>query len=95
MIIMDLVLIFFIVVFLVFVIYDQFIMFCCNGFILLVIFLFWCGCIDSVIFVGLIVIFIYNNVMNYGVLITIWLLSVLVLMGFYIFWICVLKIIFK
>lgn len=66
-----------------------------NGFILLVIFLFRRGRIDSVIFVGLIVIFIYNNVTNYGALITIWLLSVLVLMGFYIFWIRVSKIIFK
>lgn len=95
MIIMDLVLIFFIVVLLVYVFYDQFIMFCCNGFILFFIVLFCCGCVDSVIFVGLVVIFIYNNVISYGVQMIIWLLSVLVLMGFYIFWICMLWIIFK
>ncbi|MGC6744700.1 YobD family protein [Escherichia coli] len=40
------------------------------------------GRIDSVIFVGLIVILIYNNVTNHGALITTWLLSALALMGF-------------
>ena len=66
-----------------------------NGPTLLAIPLLRRGRIDSVIFVGLIVILIYNNVTNHGALITTWLLSALALMGFYIFWIRVPKIIFK
>ncbi|WP_165771159.1 DUF986 family protein, partial [Enterobacter hormaechei] len=57
-----------------------------NGPTLLAIPLLRRGRIDSVIFVGLIVILIYNNVTNHGALITTWLLSALALMGFYIFW---------
>ena len=86
----DLVLILFIAALLAFAIYDQFIMPRRNGPTLLAI-----PRIDSVIFVGLIVILIYNNVTNHGALITTWLLSALALMGFYIFWIRVPKIIFK
>ena len=91
----DLVLILFIAVLLAFAIYDQFIMPRRNGPTLLAIPLLRRGRIDSVIFVGLIVILIYNNVTNHGALITTWLLSALALMGFYIFWIRVPKIIFK
>ncbi len=53
-----------------------------NGPTLLAIPLLRRGRIDSVIFVGLIVILIYNNVTNHGALITTWLLSALALMGF-------------
>ena len=91
----DLVLILFIAALLAFAIYDQFIMPRRNGPTLLAIPLLRRGRIDSVIFVGLIVILIYNNVTNHGALITTWLLSALALMGFYIFWIRVPKIIFK
>ena len=83
----DLVLILFIAALLAFAIYDQFIMPRRNGPTLLAIPLLRRGRIDSVIFVGLIVILIYNNVTNHGALITTWLLSALALMGFYIFWI--------
>ena len=89
----DLVLILFIAALLAFAIYDQFIMPRRNGPTLLAIPLLRRGRIDSVIFVGLIVILIYNNVTNHGALITTWLLSALALMGFYIFWIRVPKII--
>lgn len=82
----DLVLILFIAALLAFAIYDQFIMPRRNGPTLLAIPLLRRGRIDSVIFVGLIVILIYNNVTNHGALITTWLLSALALMGFYIFW---------
>ena len=82
----DLVLILFIAALLAFAIYDQFIMPRRNGPTLLAIPLLRRGRIDSVIFVGLIVILIYNNVTNHGALITTW---------FYIFWIRVPKIIFK
>ena len=87
----DLVLILFIAALLAFAIYDQFIMPRRNGPTLLAIPLLRRGRIDSVIFVGLIVILIYNNVTNHGALITTWLLSALALMGFYIFWIRVPK----
>ncbi len=56
-----------------------------NGPTLLAIPLLRRGRIDSVIFVGLIVILIYNNVTNHGALITTWLLSALALMGFFIY----------
>lgn len=79
----DLVLILFIAALLAFAIYDQFIMPRRNGPTLLAIPLLRRGRIDSVIFVGLIVILIYNNVTNHGALTT-WLLSALALMGFYI-----------
>ena len=73
----DLVLILFIAALLAFAIYDQFIMPRRNGPTLLAIPLLRRGRIDSVIFVGLIVILIYNNVTNHGALITTWLLSAL------------------
>ena len=78
----DLVLILFIAALLAFAIYDQFIMPRRNGPTLLAIPLLRRGRI-------------YNNVTNHGALITTWLLSALALMGFYIFWIRVPKIIFK
>ena len=51
--------------------------------------------VDGTIFVGLIVILIYNNIASQGELITTWLLSALALMGLYLFWIRSPKIIFK
>ncbi len=89
----DLVLILFIAALLAFAIYDQFIMPRRNGPTLLAIPLLRRGRIDSVIFVGLIVILIYNNVTNHGA-------NDMVIKrtgsdGFYIFWIRVPKIIFK
>ncbi|VTN20815.1 membrane protein [Klebsiella pneumoniae] len=39
------------------------------------------------IFVGLTAILIYNNITQHGTAITTWLLSVLALMGLYLFWI--------
>lgn len=92
---MDLGLIFFIAVLLAYVLYDQFIMPRRNGPTLLSIALLRHSRVDSVIFVGLVAILIYNNVTSHGVQMTTWLLSALALMGFYIFWIRTPRIIFK
>lgn len=92
---MDLGLIFFIAVLLAYVLYDQFIMPRRNGPTLLSITLLRHSRVDSVIFVGLVAILIYNNVTSHGVQMTTWLLSALALMGFYIFWIRTPRIIFK
>ena len=51
--------------------------------------------VDASIFVGLLIILIYNNVVNGGTLLTTWLLSALSLLAIYLFWIRVPKIIFK
>ncbi len=91
----DLVLILFILVLLVFAIYDQFIMPRRNGPQLLAIPLLRRSRVDGIIFVGLTAILIYNNVISHGALITTWLLSALTLMGWYLFWIRTPKIIFK
>jgi uncharacterized membrane protein YobD (UPF0266 family) len=90
----DLVLILFILVLLAFAIYDQFIMPRRNG-PLLAIPLLRRSRVDGIIFVGLIAILIYNNIISHGALITTWLLSALALMGLYLFWIRTPKIIFK
>ena len=91
----DLVLVLFIVALLAFAIYDQFIMPRRHGATLLAVPLLRPDRIDSVIFVVLIVILVYNNVTSHGALITTWLLCALALMGFYLFWIRSPKIIFK
>ena len=91
----DLVLVLFIIAMLAFAIYDQFIMPRRHGTTLLSVPLLRAGRIDSVIFVVLIVILVYNNVNNHGALITTWLLCALALTGFYLFWIRSPKIIFK
>ena len=91
----DLVLVFFIAALLAYAIYDQFIMPRRNGPTLLAIPLLRRSRVDSVIFIGLIAILIYNNVTSYGAVMTTWLLCALALMGFYIFWIRVPKILFK
>ena len=91
----DLVLVFFIAALLAYAIYDQFIMPRRNGPTLLAIPLLRRSRVDSIIFIGLIAILIYNNVTSHGAIITTWLLCALALMGFYIFWIRVPKILFK
>lgn len=91
----DLVLVFFIAALLAYAIYDQFIMPRRNGPTLLAIPLLRRSSVDSVIFIGLIAILIYNNVTSHGAIMTTWLLCALALMGFYIFWIRVPKILFK
>lgn len=91
----DLVLVTFIAALLAYAIYDQFIMPRRNGQTLLAIPLLRRSRVDSVIFIGLIAILIYNNVTSHGAVVTTWLLCALALMGFYIFWIRVPKILFK
>ncbi|KNC09627.1 hypothetical protein AC791_13385 [Klebsiella sp. RIT-PI-d] len=91
----DIVLVLFIALLLGFALYDQFIMPRRHGPVLLAVPLLRRGRIDSFIFVGLIGILIYNNVSIHGAIITTWLLSALALMGLYLFWIRVPKIIFK
>lgn len=91
----DLVLVMFIAALLAYAIYDQFIMPRRNGQTLLAIPLLRRSRVDSVIFIGLIAILIYNNVTSHGAVVTTWLLCALALMGFYIFWIRVPKILFK
>lgn len=91
----DLVLVFFIAALLAYAIYDQFIMPRRNGQTLLAIPLLRRSRVDSVIFIGLIAILIYNNVTSHGAIMTTWLLCALALMGLYIFWIRVPKILFK
>ena len=91
----DLVLVFFIAALLAYAIYDQFIMPRRNGPTLLAIPLLRRSRVDSIIFIGLIAILIYNNVTSHGAVMTTWLLCALALMGFYIFWIRVPKILFK
>ena len=91
----DLVLVLFIAALLAYAIYDQFIMPRRNGPTLLAIPLLRRSRVDSVIFIGLIAILIYTNVTSHGAVMTTWLLCALALMGFYIFWIRVPKILFK
>ncbi|HGH5978238.1 TPA: DUF986 family protein [Kluyvera georgiana] len=91
----DLILVLFILALLAFAIYDQFIMPRRHGVTLLSVPLLRPGRVDSVIFVVLIVILVYNNVTHHGEIITTWLLCTLALMGFYLFWIRSPKIIFK
>lgn len=91
----DIVLILFIALLVAFAIYDQFIMPRRNGPTLLAIPLLRRSRVDSVIFVGLVAILIYNNVTSQGAILTTWLLSALALMGLYLFWIRTPKIVFK
>lgn len=91
----DLILVLFILALLAFAIYDQFIMPRRHGATLLSVPLLRPGRVDSVIFVVLIAILIYNNVTHHGEIMTTWLLCALALMGFYLFWIRSPKIIFK
>lgn len=91
----DIVLVVFIVALLAYAIYDELIMPRRNGETLLSIPLLRRGRVDGIIFTGLLMILIYNNVMSQGALLTTWLLCALALMGFYLFWVRAPKIIFK
>jgi len=91
----DIVLVVFITALLAYAIYDELIMPRRNGTTLLTIPLLRRGRVDGVIFAGLLMILIYNNVMSQGALLTTWLLCALALMAFYLFWMRVPKIIFK
>ncbi len=91
----DIVLVVFIAALLAYAIYDELIMPRRNGTTLLTIPLLRRGRVDGVIFAGLLMILIYNNVMSQGALLTTWLLCALALMAFYLFWMRVSKIIFK
>jgi len=91
----DIVLVLFIVALLAYAVYDEWIMPRRHGATLLTIPLLRRGRIDAFIFAGLLVILIYNNVMQQGALLTTWLLCALALMAIYLFWIRAPKIIFK
>ena len=91
----DIVLVLFIVALLAYAIYDEWIMPRRHGATLLPIPLLRRGRVDAFIFAGLLVILIYNNVMNGGALLTTWLLCALALMAIYLFWIRAPKILFK
>ncbi|HDR2792583.1 MULTISPECIES: DUF986 family protein [Enterobacter] len=91
----DIVLVLFIAALLAYAIYDEFIMPRRHGESLLTIPLLRRNRIDAVIFVGLLVILIYNNIMSHGALLTTWLLCALVLMAIYLFWVRTPKVIFK
>ncbi|BCG09125.1 MULTISPECIES: DUF986 family protein [Buttiauxella] len=91
----DVVLLVFIVLLLGWAIYDEFIMDKLKGKTLLKITLLRRNRIDSTIFVGLVVILIYNNVTTNGTALTTWLLSALALLAIYISWIRQPKLLFK
>ena len=91
----DIVLVLFIVALLAYAIYGEFIMPRRNGETLLTIPLLRRGRVDAFIFAGLVMILIYNNVMNHGAILTTWLLCALALMAVYLFWIRTPKILFK
>lgn len=91
----DVVLLVFIVLLLGWAIYDEFIMNKLKGKTLLKITLLRRNRIDSSIFVGLVVILIYNNVTTNGTALTTWLLSALALLAIYISWIRQPKLLFK
>ena len=91
----DIVLVLFIAALLAFAIYDEFIMPRRNGATLLAVPLLRRSRTDGAIFVGLLVILIYNNTANGGSSLTMWLLFALALLGIYLFWIRAPKIIFK
>lgn len=91
----DSILIVFITALLAYAIYDELILPRRNGKPLLTLPLLRRSRVDATIFVGLLVILIYNNVINGGTSVTTWLLCALSLLAIYLFWIRVPKIIFK
>ena len=91
----DWLLIAFIAALLAFAIYDQFILPRLKGPVLLATPLLRRGRVDGIIFVGLVAILIWQNIVNRGQPITTWLLCALALMGLYLFWIRIPKIVFK
>ncbi|WP_437888598.1 DUF986 family protein [Phytobacter sp. V91] len=91
----DSILVLFITALLAWAIYDELILPHRNGKPLLTLPLLRRSRVDATIFVGLLVILIYNNVTNNGTSLTTWLLCALSLLAIYLFWIRVPKIIFK
>lgn len=91
----DWILVVFIAALLAFALYDQFFMPRRHGVTLLALPLLRRSRVDGLIFVGLVVILIYQNINSNGQLITTWLLCALMLMGLYLFWIREPKVIFK
>ncbi|MDC0727686.1 DUF986 family protein [Phytobacter diazotrophicus] len=91
----DSILMLFIAALLAFAIYDELILPRRHGDTLLALPLLRRSRVDAAIFVGLLVILIYNNVTNNGTPLTTWLLSALALLAIYLFWIRTPKIIFK
>lgn len=91
----DTVLLLFVAALLAFAVYDEFMMPRRNGKTLLTVPLLRRSRVDGAIFVGLLVILIYNNSLNGGSPLTMWLLSALALLGIYLFWLRAPKIIFK
>jgi uncharacterized membrane protein YobD (UPF0266 family) len=91
----DSILMLFIAALLAFAIYDELILPRRHGDTLLALPLLRRSRVDATIFVGLLVILIYNNVTNNGTSLTTWLLSALALLAIYLFWIRIPKIIFK
>lgn len=91
----DSMLMLFIAALLAFSIYDELIMPRRHGDTLLALPLLRRRPVDAAIFVGLLVILIYNNATNYGSSLTTWLLCTLALLAIYLFWIRTPKILFK
>lgn len=83
----DSILMLFIAALLAFAIYDELILPRRHGDTLLALPLLRRSRVDATIFVGLLVILIYNNVTNNGTPLTTWLLFALALLTLYLFWI--------
>jgi uncharacterized membrane protein YobD (UPF0266 family) len=91
----DSILVLFIAALLAYAIYDELVIPRRNGKALLTLPLLRRSRVDATIFVGLLIILIYNNAVNGGTSLTTWLLCALSLLAIYLFWIRVPKIIFK
>ncbi|MDW8846377.1 DUF986 family protein [Erwinia sp. MMLR14_017] len=91
----DYLIILFIVLFLAYAIYDELIMTRLKGPTLLKVFLQRRNKLDSLIFVGLVAILIYQNIVNQGPRVTTTLLMVLAFLSVYLFWIRLPKLLFK
>ncbi|WLS77127.1 DUF986 family protein [Erwinia pyri] len=91
----DYLIILFILLFLAYAIYDELIMTRLKGPTLLKVFLQRSNKLDSLIFVGLVSILIYQNIVNQGPRVTTTLLMVLAFLSVYLFWIRLPKLLFK
>ena len=91
----DYLIILFILLFLAYAIYDELIMTRLKGPTLLKVFLQRRNKLDSLIFVGLMAILIYQNIVNQGPRVTTTLLMVLAFLSVYLFWIRLPKLLFK
>lgn len=91
----DYLIILFILLFLAYAIYDELIMTRLKGPTLLKVFLQRRNKLDSLIFVGLVAILIYQNIVNQGPRVTTTLLMVLAFLSVYLFWIRLPKLLFK